>query len=181
MDPSPKTKLFQIGVLVRSLRVRFLAFLASHLRPVPLKAEPAPLETPPPLGGAARGSVLVIDDEQAVRDSLHKHMTEYFSVEAFTDIELALERLEEKLFDVVLLDLTSDETSLAVIGHLKQEYPALEIYIMTVGDPTSEECLECLQTGARGIITKPIGNWEDLITEMRILHQHKYWANKRAS
>jgi len=81
--------------------------------------------------------VLVLDDEKIVCERLHSYLEDKgVEVESFSDSSQAIERIEEKHFDVVITDLKmAGYTGLDVLNIIKQKRPVTKgILITAYGD-----------------------------------------------
>jgi DNA-binding NtrC family response regulator len=100
--------------------------------------------------------VLVLDDEPIVCERLESYLAKKgMEVETFQDSTLALKRLEEKQFDVVVTDLKMDgPTGMDVLRTIRErEYPT-EVIIIT-GYATIEKTREADYIGVFEFIAKP--------------------------
>jgi DNA-binding NtrC family response regulator len=110
--------------------------------------------------------ILIIDDEsmvgQRLRPALEK---EGYRVEAFTAPREAVARLEEKIFDIVVTDISMEEMDgLQVLARVRQKSPHTKV-IMITGFATLALAHESLNQGAFDFIAKPfrIGKIRDTI------------------
>ncbi len=99
--------------------------------------------------------VLVVDDEEGARDSLEVILEESYDVEAVGDGMSALARIQEKHFDVVLLDVNMPEVDgLEVLKQIKSRNDAIEVIMVSAADRAREAALS-IKIGAFDYITKP--------------------------
>ncbi len=100
--------------------------------------------------------VMVIDDEKIVGERLLEFLGKNdINTEIFTESPVALKRLEEKTFDVVITDLKMKGPSgLDVLLYIKQQEIPSQV-IMITGYGTSEDFREAEATGVMEYITKP--------------------------
>jgi len=106
----------------------------------------------------ARPTVLVIDDQESVRQSLELALEREFHVVTADSGVSALSRLRLPGIDVVLLDLLLPEmTGLDVLTEIKAAQPALPVIVVTAvkGTPI---VVEAIRRGADNFLTKP---WEE--------------------
>jgi DNA-binding NtrC family response regulator len=77
--------------------------------------------------------VLVIDDESIVCKTLSRALSgPDFTVEAFENPTLALRRVDEKEFDIVLTDVVmGDIDGIQVLDHVVNKSPRTKVIIMT--------------------------------------------------
>jgi adenylate cyclase len=134
------------------------------MRPEALaEAEPAPAAAAPaePLPAAAPGAarLLVVDDNDLNRDMLSRRLgTRGFVVETAEDGERALARLEERAYDLVLLDVMMPGLSgIDVLRRVRQRWPESDLpVIMATARDTTEDVVEALRLGANDYVTKPL-------------------------
>src|SRR6516164_6061685 len=113
------------------------------------------------------GSVLIIDDEAAIRESLETLLEfEGFSVETAETGEDGLARLAERPFDLVLLDFAlPDRNGLEILADIRARDPQLAI-IMITAYGTVDNAVRAMQSGATNFIQKPWDN-EKLLADVR--------------
>ena len=77
--------------------------------------------------------ILIVDDEQIVRESLTNWLKEEsYQVEAAENGTVALEKIRQTPFQVVLLDLKMPGMDgIQVLTELKKAFPDIEVIIMT--------------------------------------------------
>lgn len=113
------------------------------------------------------GSILVVDDEPAIRESL-----EFLLSEANYKVALAeggldgLKKLESDLFDLVLLDvMMPDKNGLEVLEEIGRSSPETAV-IMITAFGTIENAVRAIKSGAVDYVTKPWDN-EKLLLDIR--------------
>ncbi|HKD04147.1 MAG TPA: sigma-54 dependent transcriptional regulator [Terriglobales bacterium] len=113
------------------------------------------------------GSVLIIDDEAAIRESLETLLEmEGYSVECAGSGEEGLARIGEQSFDLILLDLAlPDRNGLDLLMDLRLQDPQLSIMMITAYG-TVENAVKAMQGGAANFIQKPWDN-EKLLADVR--------------
>jgi DNA-binding NtrC family response regulator len=116
---------------------------------------------------AASGSVLIIDDEAAIRESLQTLLElEGYTVETVATGEAGLLRISEHPFDLVLLDLSlPDRNGMELLLDI-HERDALLPVIMVTAYGTVENAVLAIQAGAANFIQKPWDN-EKLLADLR--------------
>src|SRR5581483_8639003 len=123
---------------------------------------------------AGSGSVLIIDDEAAIRESLQTLLElEGFEVECAVNAEEGLSRIGERSFDLVLLDLAlPDRNGLDLLADLRTSNPQLSV-IMITAYGTVENAVRAMQGGAANFVQKPWDN-EKLLADVRAaIARHK--------
>jgi DNA-binding NtrC family response regulator len=116
---------------------------------------------------SAAGSVLIIDDEAAIRESLETLLElEGYGVESAASGEEGLARIGERSFDLVLLDLAlPDRNGMDLLGEIRIQDPGLSI-IMVTAYGTVENAVRAMQAGAANFVQKPWDN-EKLLADVR--------------
>jgi two-component system, NtrC family, response regulator AlgB len=100
--------------------------------------------------------ILVVDDEKTVRDStrIALEMDDHY-VEAVSDGTVAMLRLKEEDFDLVLLDLNlGGESALDIIPGIQKRHPRTAVVVFTA-DATISSAVQAIQAGAMDYLEKP--------------------------
>jgi DNA-binding NtrC family response regulator len=126
-----------------------------------------PRQTMNESSASAAGSVLIIDDEMAIRESLETLLAmEGYSVECVGTADEGLTRIGERSFDLILLDLAlPDRNGLEVLADL-QPQDSDQAVIMITAYGTVENAVKAMQAGAVNFIQKPWDN-EKLLADVR--------------
>ncbi len=100
--------------------------------------------------------ILVLDDEKIVGERLKASLEkEGHTIEIFTLPVAALNRLREKIFDVVVTDIRMDEVDgIQVLEEVRKKSQKTKV-IMITGYATLEVARESLTKGAFDFIAKP--------------------------
>jgi DNA-binding NtrC family response regulator len=116
---------------------------------------------------SAAASILVIDDESAIRESLEVLLTlEGHTVRMAVDGEEGLRILEQENFDLVLLDLAlPGQSGLELLPQIKERQPQLPV-IMITAYGTVDNVVEAIRAGAENFVQKPWDN-EKLLADIR--------------
>jgi excisionase family DNA binding protein len=103
-----------------------------------------------------RPRVLVVDDEQAVRDLMSKYLaTADYDVDTVQDGPTALERLRSNEYDLMITDLKMPGMDgLSVIRETRRQFADLPIIIITAYS-TEASAIEAINLGVSGYLTKP--------------------------
>ncbi|MGW8178913.1 MAG: ATP-binding protein, partial [bacterium] len=103
-----------------------------------------------------RAAILVIDDEEALRNVLSEALElEGYDVELAKDGEEGLERLAQRTFDVVLLDLRMPRIQgLPVLETVQAEYDSLPVIVIS-GLARENEFDNAREAGAFACVKKP--------------------------
>ncbi len=104
-------------------------------------------------------SILIIDDDASVRDSLRRtlHKEGYTILEA-SEGRGGLKQLEHSLADLILLDMfMPDKDGLETIGELRRTHPGIRIIAMSGGGfkGTVDVLHVATKLGARRTLAKP--------------------------
>ena len=105
------------------------------------------------------GSVLIIDDEAAIRESLETLLElEGYEVTTAEDGGQGLARLAERTFDLVLLDFAlPDRDGLEILADIRDRDSELAV-IMITAYGTVENAVRAMQGGAVNFVQKPWDN-----------------------
>jgi DNA-binding NtrC family response regulator len=116
---------------------------------------------------SASGSILIIDDEAAIRESLETLLAiEGYNVETARSAEEGLAMLAASPRDLVLLDFAlPDRNGLEVLDEIRQRDAGLPV-IMITAYGTVENAVRAVQAGATNFIQKPWDN-EKLLADVR--------------
>lgn len=129
----------------------------------------------------AKGAVLIVDDEEAIRDILSRVLdSEGYKCTVAADGREALQKSSGQEFDVVLLDIRMPELSgMEVLPQIVADHPDACVLMTTaVGDaPTA---VEALNLGACDYLTKPF-NLDDLSTRVEEALESKRQTTQRNS
>jgi DNA-binding NtrC family response regulator len=108
--------------------------------------------------------ILVVDDDPMVLDSCDLVLrSEGYEVVLTSSVKQALEVLEEKNFDLLLVDVIMPEyDGMYLIGNVRENLPNLPILVMS-GYPTPETISSGMRMGATHFIAKPFTP-DELIT-----------------
>jgi DNA-binding NtrC family response regulator len=120
------------------------------------------------------GSILIIDDEAAIRESLQTLLEyESYDVESAADGESGLSRIGERTFDLVLLDLAlPDRNGLELLAEIHALEAQLSV-IMITAYGTVENAVAAMQAGAVNFVQKPWDN-EKLLADIRaVIGRHR--------
>ena len=131
---------------------------------LPVQASGAPTAFTSAGGGP---SILVIDDESAIRESLEVLlMLEGYQVRMAVDGEEGLRTLGQENFDLVLLDLAlPGQSGLELLPQIKDRHPELPV-IMITAYCTVENVVDAIRAGAENFVQKPWDN-EKLLADIR--------------
>jgi len=112
-------------------------------------------------------SILIIDDEMAIRESLQTLLElEDYRVETADTGEEGLNKIAEQPFDLILLDLAlPDRNGLEILRDIRDRDPSLAVILITAYG-TVENAVLAMQGGAANFVQKPWDN-EKLLADIR--------------
>ena len=115
-----------------------------------------------------RGSILVVDDEIEIREGLEALLTsEGFEVTLADTGEAGLQRLEDRPFDLMLLDVSlPDRNGLELLREIRRRDPNLSIILITAFG-SIDMARAAFKGGAQDFITKPWSN-DELIAQVSV-------------
>jgi len=116
-----------------------------------------------------RGSVLIIDDEQEIRESLEQLLRlDGYKADSASTAEEGLKKVEGGVFDLVLLDINlPDGNGLDLLKSIKHDSPEVSVIMITAYD-SSQMAFQASKEGAESYVTKPWDN-DKLLLEVRNL------------
>jgi DNA-binding NtrC family response regulator len=121
----------------------------------------------PPVEHTTGGTILIIDDENAIRESLETLLEfEGYSVQSAETGEEGLAKIAETPFDLILLDFAlPDRNGLEILADIRSRDPQLAV-IMITAYGTVDNAVRAMQNGATNFIQKPWDN-EKLLADVR--------------
>ena len=129
--------------------------------------------------------ILVIDDEEGIREGLRELLqNEGVAVETADSAESGLRRIEQKSFDVVLLDLhLPGADGLSMLSSLRRGTQPADVVVLT-GYGTVSNTVEAMRKGAADVLEKPFQKDRVLAAirrclETRQLKNELLWAQER--
>ncbi|HYY70312.1 MAG TPA: sigma-54 dependent transcriptional regulator [Terriglobales bacterium] len=130
-------------------------------------AEPAVLQRMIPQENAVPASILIVDDESEIRESLQTLLElEGYRVQTAGSGEEGLAHIASHPFDLMLLDLAlPGKSGIEVLAEIRERDPQLAV-IMITAYGTVENAVSAMQAGAVNFIQKPWDN-EKLLADLR--------------
>ena len=112
----------------------------------------------------SKGSILVVDDESEIREGLELLLkSEGYQVSSAESGQVGLSRLEERPFDLLLLDVSlPDRNGIDMLKEIHRQDPHLPIVLITAYG-SIEMARAAFKSGAMDYITKPWSNDELLV------------------
>lgn len=137
-----------------------------------LASQTTPTVDPASHGGEGQKRVLIVDDEEGIRDLLSRTLAlAEYDVQAVSDGISALHHLKENGFSLVIADLRMPGMDgLTLIREVKQINPQLPIIIIT-GFSSESSAIEAVNLGVAGYLTKPVGIPQVLAAAAKALGQ----------
>jgi DNA-binding NtrC family response regulator len=101
--------------------------------------------------------IIVIDDEKIVCDMCKRVLeVDGYAVETFTDSVLALQRIQEKRFDIVVTDLKmADVSGMDILREVNTRYPDTKV-IMLTAYATLDAAIEAIREKIFDFFPKPV-------------------------
>lgn len=110
--------------------------------------------------------IAIVDDEEDLREILEVHLSRKYEVKSFADGASFIKSLEQKLPDLVLLDIMMDNMNgYEVLSRIKERYPKLQVIFLSAKSQTFDKVLG-LDLGADDYITKPFQK-EELMARVK--------------
>jgi DNA-binding NtrC family response regulator len=115
-----------------------------------------------------KGSILVVDDEAEIREGLEALLSsEGFDVTLAATGEAGLQRLEDRPFDLILLDVSlPGRNGLDILREIHQRDPHLAIILITAFG-SIDMARAAFKSGAQDYITKPWSN-DELVAQVSL-------------
>lgn len=115
-------------------------------------------------------NILVVDDEDALRNVLSSELqSEGYSVVSAADGDEAISILQQRSFDLVLLDIKMPRVDgFEVLRFLKERYAKTKV-IMLTGFADLKNAIESKKLGAEDFVSKPYDLVDLLTTIERVL------------
>ena len=115
-----------------------------------------------------RGSILVVDDEAGIREGLEALLkSENFDVTLAETGAAGLQKLEERPFDLLLLDVSlPDRNGIEMLHEIRRRDPNLAIILITAYG-SIDMARAAFKNGAQDFITKPWSN-DELIAQISV-------------
>ncbi len=126
----------------------------------------APEIAAPPTRGNEQ-TILIIDDESGIRETLETLLEiEGYRVEMAIDGEAGLARIEGRPFDLVLLDLAlPGKNGIEILQLIRERAPELPVIMLTAYG-TVDNVVDAIRAGAQNFVQKPWDN-EKLLADIR--------------
>lgn len=104
-----------------------------------------------------KGSILIVDDETILRDSLRDALKDTHNVTTAGTGQEALDLIRKQDFDVLIVDLRlPDKSGLEIVREVKETKPYINSVVITAY-PTIELAVQAMKQGAVDYLVKPVG------------------------
>jgi DNA-binding NtrC family response regulator len=119
-----------------------------------------------------KSSVLVVDDEDALRTVLSNELTnEGYDVASAADGDDAVGVLQKNAFDLILLDIKMPRMNgFEVLKFVKENHPSTKVVMLT-GFADLKNAIESKKLGADDFVSKPYDLVDLLTTIERVLSE----------
>lgn len=99
--------------------------------------------------------VLVVDDDETIRDTLYELLSESYICQTAETAEKAFARLQADTYDVVLTDISMPGLSgLELLGQVRQRFPNTPVIVIS-GISDQEHAQGLIKLGAFDYLLKP--------------------------
>ncbi|HVN80828.1 MAG TPA: sigma-54 dependent transcriptional regulator [Terriglobia bacterium] len=128
----------------------------------------------------SEGTILVVDDEPDIRESLELLLCQAnYKVKVAENGTSGLKQIESEPFDLVLLDvMMPDKNGLEVLEEIQRSSPETAV-IMITAFGTIENAVSAIKAGALDYITKPWDNEKLLLDVRHSIGQRRLLAENR--
>jgi DNA-binding NtrC family response regulator len=135
-----------------------------------------------PAGGYmdAKMSVMIVDDERIVRESLYHWFQKFgHEVDMAASGAEALAKLERSPFDVLFVDIKMPGMDgIELLGHVKEEYPDTTVIIITAYG-SIDTAVQAMKRGAADYLLKPFKPEQLSLVLEKVVQQRKLNAEYR--
>ena len=129
--------------------------------------------------GLERSSILIIDDDEQIRELLEAILGENYDCTRARSAEEALDVLKAITFDLVISDINMGGISgLDLVPYVLKEAPET-VVVMVSGQQAIESAIAAMRAGAFDYITKPLDIYHVEAAVRRALAHHKLLADKK--
>jgi CheY-like chemotaxis protein len=139
-----------------------------------LSASGAMAKQGPETDTAARGAVLLVDDEQSIARAYARTLgTAGFTVEIAFDGKAAAAAARERHFDVIVSDIAMPEMNGLELLRTVREHDLDVPFVLMTGGPAVESAVRAVEYGALRYLIKPISaaELEEVVARAVRLHQ----------
>jgi two-component system response regulator PilR (NtrC family) len=125
------------------------------------------------IGIMMKAKILIVDDEKTIRESVAMVLSEEgYETDLASDGKIALEKLNENDYDILITDLKMPEMDgIELMNHCLKICPQTSVIIITA-HASIDSAIKALRMGAFDYIIKPF-DFDDLILKINRLSEHK--------
>lgn len=128
----------------------------------------------------AKALVMIVDDEEGIRESLSQIIEDDYDAVTASSGEEAVRIAKETVPDLVLLDIWMDGMDgIQTLQELKEAYPDLPV-IMISGHANIENAIKATRMGAYDLLEKPLSLDKVLLTVQRALEKKSLEIENKA-
>jgi DNA-binding NtrC family response regulator len=127
-------------------------------------------------------TLLIVDDDSLIRDTLHELFSEKHECHTADRAEQALAYLEVETYDVVLTDISMPELSgLELLKHIQAKHPATPVIVIS-GLSDEADARALINLGAFAYFAKPfkLEDIEDAVDRAIARHEELAMKNRSA-
>lgn len=132
-------------------------------------------------GHGGKPTVLLVDDDPALRRSLERVLSGTFQVQVENDGQHALEALMKRGFDVIVSDIEMPRMNGVALLEAVRKYDLDVPVILMTGAPTVESAIDAVSLGALQYLVKPVRSEVLLKALERATKLHRLARVKRAA
>lgn len=123
--------------------------------------------------------ILIVDDENGLRNSLKELLQETYEVDTAEDGEKALELINKKSFEIVLSDLKMPKLDgLGLLNKIREISPLTSFILMTA-QGSIDGAVAAIHAGADDYIAKPI-EFTELLHRLERILDLRAWQNQKS-
>ena len=128
---------------------------------------------------SSRPKVLIVDDEERFRTTLHKLLaTRQIEAAHVGSAKEAFSEIAKNEYDVILLDLKMPEMNgIEALGKIKKENPQIEVIILT-GHASVDAAVEIMKLGGYEYLLKPCAI-DELVGKIESAWERKLLRGKK--
>lgn len=117
-------------------------------------------------------TLLIVDDDTLIRDTLHELLSEQHECHTADRAEQALSYLEVEKYDAVITDVSMPGlTGREILMYVQNQHPSTPVIVIS-GKPDGADGKSLVEMGAFAYITKPFQLDDIEATVMRAIEHH---------
>jgi DNA-binding NtrC family response regulator len=118
-------------------------------------------------------TLLIVDDDTLIRDTLHEFLSEKHECHTADRAEQALSYLEVEKYDAVITDVSMPGlTGREILMYVQNQHPTTPVIVIS-GKPDGSDGKSLIEMGAFAYLTKPfqLDDMEETVTRAIAQHQ----------